>query len=378
LLRWLVMRRTHNDHVLVRVNHARAMGAAPRPLPLLKWTAVRIIVCHAGGAGEKGRPDESSETRKSQSAWEVSMDYRQTTHRALVGRLASGWALAALVICSASVCAQAPQQAQSPPPSASQQEAARPRTPAQEEMREFRLRIRDYAKFVAQQPRIKNLSEEQREKLIEFVAGNMLFVLLHELGHAAMHEMGLPILGREEDQADNFAIINLLKIGNKVSHRVLVEAAKGWFLSDRRDRRDGEPQAYFDEHGLDQQRAYNIVCLVYGSDPANMTDLADETKLPKDRRDSCVTSDYPSISSSWMSVLAPHRRAPDQPKTKVEIIYGEAKAISKASPGGCARLTRSTSSPISCPTPWRGRSPSSSNRRPAATSTPAGCLRPAA
>ncbi len=43
---------------------------------------------------------------------------------------------------------------------------------------------------------------------------------------------------------------------------MLVEAAKGWFLSDRRDRRDGEPQAYFDEHGLDQQRAYNIVCLV--------------------------------------------------------------------------------------------------------------------
>jgi hypothetical protein len=253
------------------------------------------------------------------------MDYRQTTHRALVGRLASGWAFAALVICSPSVCAQTPQQAAPPPPSASQQAAAQPRTPAQDEMREFRLRIRDYAKFVAQHPRIKNLSEEQREKLIEFVAGNMLFVLLHELGHAAMHEMGLPILGREEDQADNFAIVSLLKIGNKVSHRVLVEAAKGWFLSDRRDRRDGEPQAYFDEHGLDQQRAYNIVCLVYGSDPANMMDLADETKLPKDRRDSCVTSDYPSISSSWMSVLAPQRRAPDQPKTKIEVIYGEGK-----------------------------------------------------
>jgi hypothetical protein len=107
------------------------------------------------------------------------MDCRQTTHRALIGRLALGWAFAALVICSASVCAQTPQQAAPPPPSASQQAATRPRTPAQEEMREFRLRIRDYAKFVAQHPRIKNLSEEQREKLIQFVAGNMLFVLLH-------------------------------------------------------------------------------------------------------------------------------------------------------------------------------------------------------
>jgi Putative metallopeptidase len=266
------------------------------------------------------------------------MDYQQTTHRVLVGRVASGLAFAILVIGSASVCAQTPQQAAPPPPSASQQTAAQPPTPAQEEMREFRLRIRDYTKFVAQHPRMKNLSEEQREKLVEFVAGNMLFVMLHELGHAAMHEMGLPILGREEDQADNFAIFNLLKIGNKVSHRVLVEAAKGWFLSDRRDRRDGEPQAYFDEHGLDQQRAYNIVCLVYGSDPTNMTDLADETKLPKDRRDSCVTSDYPSISSSWMSVLTPHRRAADQPRTKIEVIYGEGKGDLEGFARGMRRI----------------------------------------
>jgi hypothetical protein len=70
------------------------------------------------------------------------MDCRQTTHRALIGRLALGWAFAALVICSASVCAQTPQQAAPPPPSASQQAATRPRTPAQEEMREFRLRIK--------------------------------------------------------------------------------------------------------------------------------------------------------------------------------------------------------------------------------------------
>lgn len=302
--------------------HRRRAGVATA-----NWSAVRSSC--ALREGENGRPRSGALTnprkpRKIAICVEVSMDYRQTTHRALVGRVRWGWAFAALAICSASVCAQTLHQAAPPSQSASQQ-AARPGTPAQEQMREFRLRIRHYANLVAQHPRIKNLSEEQREKLIEFVAGNMLFALLHELGHAAMHEMGLPILGREEDQADNFAIINLLKISNKVSHRVLVEAARGWFLSDRRDRRDGEPQAYFDEHGLDQERAYNIVCLVYGSDPADMTDLANETKLPKDRRDSCVTSDYPSISSSWMSVLAPHRRASDQPKTKIEVIYGEGK-----------------------------------------------------
>jgi hypothetical protein len=83
------------------------------------------------------------------------MDYRQTTHRVLVGRLASGLAFAILIICSASVCAETPQQAAPPPPAASQQTAAQPPTRAQEEMREFRLRIRDYTKFVAQHPRTK-------------------------------------------------------------------------------------------------------------------------------------------------------------------------------------------------------------------------------
>src|SRR5258708_24137099 len=210
------------------------------------------------------------------------MDYRQTTHRALIGRLALGWAFAALVICAASVCAQTPQQAAQPPPSALQQAAARPRTPAQEEMREFRLRIRDYAKFVARHPRIKNLSEEQREKLIQFVAGNMLFVLLHELGHAAMQEMALPILGRQEDQADNFAIINLLNIGNKVSHRVLVEAAKGWFLSDRRDRRHGPPQRHFHQASLEHAPDYKDCCPGFGAVAAHMMAPPGENQSAKD------------------------------------------------------------------------------------------------
>jgi hypothetical protein len=34
---------------------------------------------------------------------------------------------------------------------------------------------------------------------MEFVAGNMLFVLLHKLGHAAVSEFDIPVLGKEKD-----------------------------------------------------------------------------------------------------------------------------------------------------------------------------------
>ena len=40
---------------------------------------------------------------------------------------------------------------------------------------------------------------------MEFVTGNMLFALAHEMGHVFITEMGLPVLGQEEDAADAHA-----------------------------------------------------------------------------------------------------------------------------------------------------------------------------
>lgn len=184
----------------------------------------------------------------------------------------------------------------------------------------LQVRIDEVAEALRQNPRLKKLSQEQRQKLIEFVGGNMLFAMLHELAHTAVDELHLPVLGREEDAADNFAVLRLLRVGSELSHRILVEAAKGWFLSDRRDRQDGEKLVFFDQHELDQQRAYQIVCLMVGSNPGAFTDLANETKLPKDRQESC-RKDYAKISNSWDMVLTPHRREPEQPKTSIEVIY---------------------------------------------------------
>jgi hypothetical protein len=52
--------------------------------------------------------------------------------------------------------------------------------------------------------------------------------------------------------------------------------------------------------------------------------LADETKLPKDRQKTCA-NDYADGSGSWDAALMPHLRAPGQPKTKIDVIYGEGK-----------------------------------------------------
>ena|SRR6516165_10058293 len=62
----------------------------------------------------------------------------------------------------------------------------------------FQARIKDAARNLADRPAFKNLSAADREKLMDFIVGNMLFVILHELGHAAITEMRLPVLGRPE------------------------------------------------------------------------------------------------------------------------------------------------------------------------------------
>jgi len=151
----------------------------------------------------------------------------------------------------------------------------------------------------------------------------MLFVLLHEMAHAAITQMGLPVVGKMEDAADSFAAVRLIKVGSSFSNRVLTKAAEGWFLADRRDRKTGDKVPYYDEHGLNQQRAYQIVCYMVGSDEEKFKALATEVKLPEERQDTCA-GDYSNAAFSWDLMLKPHRRAPDEPKTKIDVVYGPA------------------------------------------------------
>jgi DNA-binding XRE family transcriptional regulator len=201
-------------------------------------------------------------------------------------------------------------------PAATQTAAPQPQSP--------RPGMEEAAKDVSGHARLKNASHQKMIDTVTFVAGNMLFVLLHETAHALVTEMGLPVLGREEDAADAYATVTMLKLGSDFSNRVLVEAAKGWFLSAERNERHGNMLAYYDEHGLDWQRAYQIVCLMVGSDPDQFKQLADWVQMPEERQGTCQ-GDYSNASWSWDTALKSHRRAGDQPKSKIDFVYGEGK-----------------------------------------------------
>ena len=177
--------------------------------------------------------------------------------------------------------------------------------------------------LVEHEPSLQEFAPDKRKRLIEFVIGNLLFVSTHELGHGLLAEFELPNLAHDEDAADNFAILTTLKVGTDFSDNVLIKAVKGWYLADIRDKSTGEKPEYYDAHGLNLQRAYQIVCMMVGSHPEKFRELADSAQMPEDRQASCKT-DFSFAAWSWETLLKPHLRPLDQPKQKIELTYGDA------------------------------------------------------
>jgi hypothetical protein len=189
-----------------------------------------------------------------------------------------------------------------------------------EQQSRFVAGIDEAVKDLDSAPRLKKMSPQAKRQLVEFVVGNTLFVMAHEMGHALINQMDMPVLGREEDAADSFAVVTALKMGPGLSPRVLMEATKGWVLASKRDKKHGNALAFYDEHGLDLQRAYNVVCFMVGADAEKYRTLAADTKLPEERQKSCVW-EYKATAWSWDEMLKRHLRAADQPKVAIKVEY---------------------------------------------------------
>ena len=128
------------------------------------------------------------------------------------------------------------------------------------------------------------------------------FVLLHEIGHALIHDWNLPVLGREEDAADQFATV-LLSFGGGDRSRLAWAAALQLLVASEQ-----QPDQSFvwDQHSSPLRRFQSIACLSYGSNPTEYSDLP-ETIVPASQRDQCV-ADFQQTSQSWGQLLRPHIR----------------------------------------------------------------------
>ncbi|MBD3886950.1 hypothetical protein IFO70_35580 [Phormidium tenue FACHB-886] len=140
------------------------------------------------------------------------------------------------------------------------------------------------------------------EEAPDFAISAAEFVFLHELGHALIQDWNLPVLGREEDAADQFATV-LLGLGGRDSSRPVWAAALHLLLISRQQ--SSQPSAW-DVHSSPLQRFYAIACLIYGIDPAEYSDLP-EAILPASTRNSCIEQAQ-QTSQSWVQLIKPYVR----------------------------------------------------------------------
>ena len=154
----------------------------------------------------------------------------------------------------------------------------------------------------------KNLSERFARKVggEYLVTGTLVFALMHELGHGLIDVLELPTTGREEDAVDQLATVLLLNQG--ATGDSLAFGAVGWFVTNAKTSRL-DSLALADDHGLDIQRVYNIICWIYGRDPQRYPEVIAEGWLPEHRAEKCP-AEYLRLRRSWQKLLAPYRRGP--------------------------------------------------------------------
>lgn len=132
------------------------------------------------------------------------------------------------------------------------------------------------------------------------------FAFLHEIGHALIDVYNLPISGSEEDAADRCsAFINLTELGADGADAVFA-AAEAFSIESKNGARDKRNPA--GEHLLEEQRFYNSICLLYGSDAEKYAYMLEENYLPRERAEHCQR-EYERTVNSWSSLLAPWRRS---------------------------------------------------------------------
>ncbi len=146
------------------------------------------------------------------------------------------------------------------------------------------------------------------------LAGPLLEVVLHEAAHAIFDYLEIPILGREEDAADQMAALWILTVTGERAPALVASIAATYLDEagvktlrqlERRRLSFSNFARQADVHSLPMQRLYNLLCLALGADPARFGDIARRGTLPADRADGCE-DEYRQAARAWTRLIQPH------------------------------------------------------------------------
>ena len=140
---------------------------------------------------------------------------------------------------------------------------------------------------------------------MDAMVGQFFYVFAHEMGHAMFDVLGVPVMGREEDAADNFATYLMLRFGDEESRALIIGAAYSYNKYVQGSQVTVPLAAFSDAHSAPAQRFYNLLCTAYGSDPTRYGDFVEKEYLPKSRAGSCMR-EYNTTAFAFRELISPH------------------------------------------------------------------------
>ena len=137
-----------------------------------------------------------------------------------------------------------------------------------------------------------------QESIGRAAAGAFSFILFHELGHALVHSLNLPVLGREEDAADQISAFFFLN--GKTQDAVFALDGAMWLFREKTF--IYTRQHFVDEHSLTPVRRINLACWAYGKDPELYRWVVNSKQLPAARAARCA-NEYSQLDNAVHTLL---------------------------------------------------------------------------
>lgn len=182
------------------------------------------------------------------------------------------------------------------------------------------------------------------DKIPDFATNVVTHVLLHELGHAIFRELDVPVLSNEEAQADAFATFFISQYLRDSAPNIIVSRAKSWLLEDSEV--SSEDYDHKGEHPLDVRRAYQTLCLFYGSDPQEFSQYVQFAEFSEHDLADCSDT-APDQFEAWTKIVEELQL--EGGGSTVEVIYGEGSMTSAFMDTGVLEMVAE----IAATFPWK-------------------------
>jgi len=140
---------------------------------------------------------------------------------------------------------------------------------------------------------------------LDALVGPLLDTCLHEFAHAIFEMLRVPVLGREEDAADQVSAYLILNLGKAEARRLIGGVSYAHKTEANAAMAPLAMTQFADAHGTPAQRFYNVLCIAFGADAQLFGDFVDKGHLPKERAEDCK-DEYQQVANAYETLIGPH------------------------------------------------------------------------